>query len=82
MKQRVTSLDRRGRMVVPVEFRRALGLKEGDAIIVRREGDELRILTRGEAIRRAQEIVGRHTGEGRSLVDELISERRTQATRE
>ena len=82
MKQIVTRLDGRARLVVPVEFRRALGLKEGDAIVVRCEGDELRVLTHAEAIRRAQEIVGRHAGEGRSLAYELISERRAQTTRE
>ncbi len=82
MKQIVTNLDKHGRVVIPAEVRRVLGLRKGDAIVVRLEGDELRILPRAEAIRRAQEIVGRHTGEGRSLVDELISERRVQATRE
>lgn len=75
-------MDRHGRVVIPAEFRRALGLRKGDAIVIRREGGELRILNRAEAIRRAQEIVGRHIGGARSLVDELVSERRVQATRE
>ena len=82
MKQIVTNLDRHGRVVIPAEFRRVLGLQKGDAIVVRREGGELRIFTREEAIRRAQEIVGRHTAGGRSLVAELVSERREEATRE
>ena len=82
MKQIVTNLDRHGRVVIPAEFRRVLGLQKGDAIVVRREGSELRIFTREEAIRRAQEIVGRHTAGGRSLVAELVSERREEATRE
>ena len=34
------------------------------------------------AIKRAQEIVGRYIPRGRSLVDELISERRAEASKE
>ncbi len=71
-----------GRLVIPVELRRALGLEIGDEVIIRVEDNELRILTRAEAVKRAQGMVRRHVKEGRSLVDELSAERRAEAKRE
>jgi AbrB family looped-hinge helix DNA binding protein len=71
-----------GRLVIPAEHRRALGLEIGDEVIVRVEDNELRILTRAEAIKRAQEKVRRHIKGGHSLVDELSAERRAEAKRE
>jgi AbrB family looped-hinge helix DNA binding protein len=71
-----------GRLVIPAEHRRALGLEVGDEVIIRVEDGELRILTRAEAVKRAQEKVRRHVKGGRSLVDELSAERRAEAKRE
>lgn len=71
-----------GRIVLPAELRRALGVQEGDELLVRLEGQELRIYTPAEAIRQAQERLRRHIPEGRSLSDELIQERRAETARE
>ena len=71
-----------GRVVIPAEHRRALGLEVGDEVIIRVVDGELRILTRAEAIRRAQSLVRRKAKKGRSLVDELTNERRTEAANE
>ncbi|GAA6616220.1 hypothetical protein NUACC26_020200 [Scytonema sp. NUACC26] len=43
---------------------------------------EVRICTLKQAIKRAQEIVRRYVPEGRSLSDELITERRQESLRE
>jgi len=77
-----TKIAEGGRLVIPVELRRELGLEIGDEVIVRVEDNELRILTRSEAVKRAQEKVRRHVKGSRSLVDELSAERRTEAKRE
>lgn len=77
-----TKIAEGGRLVIPVEHRRALGLEIGDEVIVRVEDNELRILTRAEAVKQAQEKVRRHIKESRSLVDELRAERRAEAKRE
>ena len=82
MEQTATKVDRHGRIVIPAEYRRALGLREGDPVMVQLDDGELRILTRAQAIRRAQEIVAKYVPPGRSLVDELIAERRAEAARE
>jgi len=71
-----------GRLVIPAAYRKALGLREGVEVVVRLEGDELRILTFRQALRRAQDVVGRHVPKGRSLAVELIAHRREEAKRE
>jgi len=71
-----------GRLVIPAPMRAALGMKEGDKVLVRLEGNELRIFTYQEAMRRAQEIVRSFVPAGVSLVDELIADRRAEAARE
>ena len=73
-----TTLAAGGRVVVPSLFRKALGLRPGDAVIMVLEDEEVRLLTPSRAIRRAQEIVRHYVGEGRSLSDELIEERRRE----
>lgn len=82
MEQSATKVDRHGRVVIPAEYRRALGLEEGDMLVLRLDDGLLQLMTRAEAIRRAQELVAKHTSGGTSLVDELIAERRAEATRE
>ncbi len=71
-----------GRVVIPARFRQALGIQTGDELILRLRDGEIRLSTRREAIRNAQEIVRRHVPSGRSLVDELIRERREEGLRE
>ena len=71
-----------GRIVIPAEYRKALGLKVGDEVILVLEGEEVHLLTPRQAIKRAQDMVRRHVPEGVSLVDELIAERRAEAARE
>ena len=82
MQQNSTKVDRHGRVVIPAEYRRALGLREGDEVMLQLDDGSLRILTRSEAIRRAQELVTKRTKGERSLVDELTADRRAEAARE
>jgi AbrB family looped-hinge helix DNA binding protein len=71
-----------GRLVIPAKMRDALRMKVGDRLNVRLEGNELRIYTYQEGLRRAQEIVKRFVPEGSTLADDLIAERRQDATNE
>ena len=82
MEQTATKVDRHGRVVIPVEYRRALGLEEGDPVVLQLRNGVVRMLSRAEAIREAQDLVARHTAGKRSLVDELIAERRAESARE
>jgi AbrB family looped-hinge helix DNA binding protein len=71
-----------GRLVIPAEFRKALGVEVGDAMVIELKDGELRLRSLDAAIRRAQEIVRKYVPEGVSLADELIRERRQEAARE
>lgn len=73
-----TRLAEGGRIVIPAEYRQALGLQVGDEVILRLEDGEVRVFTPNQAIKRAQELVRRYIPQGRSLSDELIAERRLE----
>lgn len=70
-----------GRLVIPAALRKALGLKPGDRLIARQEGESL-VLERREVIeQRLWQMFGQIPKDV-SLVDELIAERREAARRE
>lgn len=73
-----TKLAEGGRIVIPAEYRQALGLQIGDELILHLEDGEVRIFTPQQAIKRAQDLVSPYLQEGRSLADELIAERRLE----
>ena len=81
MEQLMAKIDQAGRLVLPAKFRKAMGVKPGDELILRLEDGELRIFTRRQAIKRAQGML-KHIAPGRSLSEELIQERRAEAARE
>ena len=75
-------VNENGRVVIPASFRDALGINIGDEILLRVEGDELRITTLQRRLERAQRLVRKHVKPGVSLADELIAERRKAARNE
>lgn len=77
-----TRVNENGRVVIPASYRKALGIKAGDQVILRMEDDELRITTVKRRIERAQRLVRNYVKPGTSLVDELIAERREAAKHE
>ena len=76
-------INEQGRIVIPAECRKAAGLKPGDELLIEPDGEgELRLRTPARAIKEAQAIVARYLPKGRDLVQELIDERRAEASRE
>ena len=73
-----TKLAEGGRIVIPAEYRQALGLHIGDEVILRLEEGGVRIFTPQQAIKHAQELVSRYVSQDRSLVDELLAERQAE----
>ena len=70
-------------MVVPASIRKALGLEPGVRLTFRLDGEDIVLTTREGAMRRAKKMFRDAPGlKGRSLVDELIVERRAEAARE
>ena len=76
-----TRIGEGGRLVIPSSYRKALGLKPGDEVVLLLEEREIRIVSTRHAIRQAQALVRRYIPEGRSLSEELIQERRDEAAR-
>lgn len=68
-----------GRIVIPASYRRALGVRPGDEVVLRMTDGEVHITSRVQARRRAREYVRSLVPKGVSLVDELIRERRDAA---
>lgn len=75
-------VNENGRIVIPSEFRNALGIRPGDEVLLRIEDDELRITTLKRRLERAQSLVRKYVKPGESLADELIADRRRAARNE
>jgi len=75
-------VNENGRVVIPASFRKRLGIRVGDEVVLQIQDDELRITTLKRNIERAQQLVRKHVKPGTSLVDELIAERREAARNE
>jgi AbrB family looped-hinge helix DNA binding protein len=73
-----TKIGQGGRVVVPAEYRKKLGLKPGDDVIVVLEEGEVRLLTPARAVQRAQAMVRRYIPAERRLTEELLRERREE----
>lgn len=72
-----------GKVVIPAELRRELGLAEGDTLVFERDGDKVVLKTYEQVVREVQSVFRGMLGENtRSMVDELIAERRAEAIRE
>ena len=75
-------INENGRVVIPASFRKALDINAGDEVVLRIEDDELRITTLKHRLEKARRRIRRYVKPGRSLVDELIADRREAARRE
>lgn len=75
----MTKLGEGGRLVIPADYRKALGVDTGDELVLILEENSLRVLTPKEGIRRAQALVRSYIPEGHLLSDELIEERRKES---
>ena len=77
-----TKISAGGRIVIPADFRRELGADVGDEVILRLVDGEIHVLTKAQAVRKAQALVRRSVAKDRSLVKELLQERRKEAKSE
>jgi AbrB family looped-hinge helix DNA binding protein len=81
-KRYLVHVGERGRMVLPADLRRDLNVRRGDVVIL----EELRGGT--VSLRSARDVAASarglfaSAGDDRSLVDELLEERRAEARRE
>jgi len=79
----VTQLTNGNRVIIPAAIRKSLELRIRDAVtLVLQNNGEVRLLTQAEAIRQAQQLVRQQVPADRSLVEELLAERRKEAASE
>ena len=71
-----------GRLQIPADIRRALGLNDGDEVRMEVVDGELRVRSFRETLARVRERLRPYAVPGISIVDELIAERRAEAERE
>jgi AbrB family looped-hinge helix DNA binding protein len=73
-----TKIREGGRLVIPSAYRKALGIKPGDEVLLTLEDGEIRVTSTRLAVAKVQSLVRRYIPEGRSLSGELIHERREE----
>ncbi|WAC22136.1 AbrB/MazE/SpoVT family DNA-binding domain-containing protein [Blastomonas sp. SL216] len=72
-----------GKIVIPAELRRELGFADGDRLVLEREGEALVVKSYRQVVREVQEVFRPYQPQdGRSMVDDLIAERRREAQQE
>lgn len=77
-----TKVTEGGRIVIPSDLRKQLGIEIGESVNLTIENGALTVMTRKQALRRAQAMVRKYVPEGFPLADELIADRREEAANE
>ncbi len=75
----VLSVGPKGRVVIPVEIRRRLGLEEGSQLVALVEGEGVLLLPRRAVKQRLRDMFA---GVKTSMADELVRDRRSAAAKE
>ena len=70
-----------GRLVIPADYRKAMGLATGEDVVLRMQNNELLIYPAREALTRARQLVRKYS-KNKHMVDDLIAERRREAKSE
>lgn len=77
------ALDSRGRLLIPAEIRKQMGLKEGDRVLVEPVGPaEFKVVVLRDAVERARGMYSHLRSPGEKVSDELIAERRRECEEE
>ncbi len=68
--------------MIPSKLRQQMGIEEGSEVILEFDQDQLRLFTKQQSRDAARRFVQGKLAGKRSLVDELIADRRKEAKRE
>ncbi|MGE3744509.1 MAG: AbrB/MazE/SpoVT family DNA-binding domain-containing protein [Sphingomonadaceae bacterium] len=71
-----------GRLQIPADVRKALGLTDGDDVRLEVVDGELRVRSFKAALARVRAMVREHVPDGASLTEELMADRRAAAASE
>lgn len=76
MQEQRIKIGEGGRIVIPVDCRKALNVKAGDELIVRIEDGELRLFRQTEALKRIQATLKHKLGHIPSITDDFLAFRK------
>jgi AbrB family looped-hinge helix DNA binding protein len=84
MKQIAVRVEKTGRILIPVDIRRQLNLVEGESEVLLNVDDTgvIKVTTRKQALDRIRAEIRKHIPAGVSLADELLTDRRREASEE
>jgi AbrB family looped-hinge helix DNA binding protein len=77
-----TKVNQGGRIVIPAEMRKYLGIEIGEEVNLTLEQDSMRISTGKLALKRIRQTAQTIEKQRDSIVDELIADRRKEADNE
>lgn len=77
-----TKVTQGGRIVIPAEMRKQLGIEIGEEVNLSLEEDSMRISTGKLALKRIRQTAQTVANKNISVVDELIADRRKEAENE
>lgn len=78
----MSTIGKSGRLVIPVQYRKALGLTEGEGVMIALKDGHIEISPIGESIKKAQEKVKRYLKPDTDLVEMLYKDRKEETTNE
>ncbi len=81
MSETTAKISYDGRLVIPANCRRELGLKPGDELVVKVENGEIHLISRKQKWLRLQEVVRKYAKD-RSLLNELKLMRKAESQNE
>lgn len=80
--RRMVQVAENGRMNLPADMRRVLGLNGPGRVILTQDEDGIRITTADQALKRIRALAAPFAQGRASVVDEFLEERRAEAARE
>lgn len=78
----MVTIGKSGRLVIPVQYRKALGLNEGEGVMISLKDGHIEISPIEESIKKAQEKVRKYLKPDTDLVDMLLKERKEESSQE
>jgi AbrB family looped-hinge helix DNA binding protein len=67
-----------GRVTIPLQFRQALGIQEGDKVTFYQENGELKISTVAQQLEQARAVFREHCNSDESAVDDFLAWRKKE----
>ncbi len=78
----MVTIGKAGRLVIPVQYRKALGLTEGEGVMISLKNGHIEISPVEESIKKVQGKVKKYLHPNNNLVEMLFNERKKETANE